>query len=128
MDKKIVINAVLRKESQSFPGWFKYEITIKNPNGTNTQIPAFGKDLQDALSRVVHDDKIKKYKFILTKVPTWVWAAVWFGVLTSVSIIYNSHKEAMGEYIGLIFTGTLGLLATLTVSINNWFTLRNKNK
>lgn len=127
-NQKIATNAVLRKESKSFPGWFKYEVTIKNPNGTESQIPAYGKDLQDALRRVVHDDKIKKYKFIIQKIPAWVWAAVWFVVLASVSIVCATHKEAMGEYVSLIFTGTLGLLATLTVSINNWFTLRNRAK
>ena len=61
-NKKIATNAVLRKESKSFPGWFKYEVTLKDSNGIETRIPAYGKDLQDALSRVVHDDKIKKYR------------------------------------------------------------------
>jgi hypothetical protein len=127
-NKKIATNAVLRKESKSFPGWFKYEVTLKDSNGIETRIPAYGKDLQDALSRVVHDDKIKKYRFIIEKIPAWVWAAVWFVVLTSVSMVCVAHKDQIGEYMGLIFVGTLGILGTLTVSINNWFTLRNKNK
>jgi len=126
--QKIATNAVLRKESKSFPGWFKYEVTLKDSDGNETHIPAYGKDLQDALSRVIHDDKIKKYKFIIQKVPVLVWVAVWFVVLASVSMVCAAHKDVIGEYVGLIFTGTLGLLATLTFSINNWFTLRNKNK
>ena len=58
--KKIAINAELRKESKSFDGWFKYEVTIKNEDGKTQVVPAYGKDLQDALSRVVHDENVKK--------------------------------------------------------------------
>ena len=31
--KKIAIHAELRKESQTFNGYLKYEITVKNPDG-----------------------------------------------------------------------------------------------
>ena len=54
--KAKAIHAELRKESKSFDGWLKYEITIQYPNGKTEQVPAYGKDLQDALSRVAHDN------------------------------------------------------------------------
>ena len=58
--KKKAINAVYRKDSESFPEWLKYEVTILSEDGEISKVPAYGKDLQDALSRVVHDDKVKK--------------------------------------------------------------------
>ncbi len=53
--KQKVINATYRKDSNTFPDWLKYEFELLNEDGTTTKIPAYGKDLQDALSRVVHD-------------------------------------------------------------------------
>ena len=58
--KAKAIHAELRKESKSFDGWLKYEVTIEYPNGKTEQVPAYGKDLQDALSRVAHDKKVEK--------------------------------------------------------------------
>jgi len=58
--KKKAIHAEYRKISESFPEWLKYEVTILAEDGTTTKVPAYGKDLQDALSRVVHDEKVEK--------------------------------------------------------------------
>ena len=58
--KQKVIDVKYRKESKTFPEWMKYEVTLLNEDGTTNKIPAYGKDLQDALSRVVHDSKVEK--------------------------------------------------------------------
>ena len=58
--KRKAVQAELRKESKTFKGWLKYEVTIQNVNGSTEVVPAYGKDLQDALSRVAHDEKIIK--------------------------------------------------------------------
>ena len=53
--KKRAIRAELRKESKTFPGYFKYELDVQFKDGTiKKNIPAYGKDLQDALSRTVY--------------------------------------------------------------------------
>ena len=54
------IHAELRKGSIAFDGWLKYEVTIEHPNGKQEKVPAYGKDLQDALSRVAHDKKVEQ--------------------------------------------------------------------
>ena len=48
--KQKVIDVKYRKGSETFPDWLKYEVTILNEDGTTDLIPAYGKDLQDALS------------------------------------------------------------------------------
>ena len=57
--KKKVINVSYRKDSNTFEDWMKYEIEILHEDGVKEMIPAYGKDLQDVLSRVVHDEKLK---------------------------------------------------------------------
>ena len=126
--KKIAVNAELRKESKSFNGWFKYEIDIKNEDGTITKVPAYGKDLQDALSRVVHDDQVKKFSFVLEKVPSFVWILIWFVTMGAITSYYTNHATEIGDAVGLLYIATVSVLTTITISINNWFKLRNKDK
>lgn len=126
--KKIATNAVLRKESKSFDGWFKYEVDIKNEDGTITKVPAYGKDLQDALSRVVHDDQVKRFSFVLEKIPSWVWVIIWFSTMSLITIYYTNHASEIGDAIGLLYIATVSVLTTITISINNWFKLRNKDR
>ena len=126
-NKKVAINAELRKESQTFNGWLKYEVTIKNEDGTLEKVPAYGKDLQDALSRVVHDYRVKVLEEkVIKKVPETGWAVAWFmgqALMTSL-IYYNANDDHIGYYI----VGSIALYALATLSIFNWFTLKNRSK
>lgn len=126
--RRTAIHAELRKESKTFEGWLKYEVTIKNKNGSIEKVPAYGKDLQDALSRVVHDDTVKRVLPVFTKVPTWAWVFLWFFVIGIVTYQITEHQEVMGDWVGLIYVGTVGLLSVLSLSIANWFKIRNKSK
>ena len=56
--KRKAIDVKYRKDSESFPDYLKYEVTVLNEDGTTEVIPAYGKDLQDALSDVVDDEMV----------------------------------------------------------------------
>lgn len=126
--KAKAVNAVLRKESNTFKGYLKYEVTIKNEDGTTEVIPAYGKDLQDALSRVVHDRKIEKILPVVKKVPDLVWVIAWFLALTVVIAYTTTKTHVYGEYIGMIYIGVMAVTTALALALTNFFTLRNKNK
>lgn len=125
--KKVAVHAELRKESQTFDGWLKYEVTIKNEDGKLEKVPAYGKDLQDALSRVAHDSKVKILEEkVIKRVPETGWAVAWFmglGLITSL-IYYNVNYRYVSYYI----ISSIVLYALTTLSIFNWFTLRNRSK
>ena len=123
--KRKAIHAELRKESKTFEGWLKYEVTVKNVDGTIEKIPAYGKDLQDALSRVVHDEKVQKITPTINKIPVPVWIILWFFGIGLTTIEVMSHAATLGEWVGIIFIGAVGILTTLTLAISNWFSLRN---
>jgi len=123
--KAKAIHAELRKESKSFDGWLKYEITIQYPNGTTEQVPAYGKDLQDALSRVAHDKKVEK----LTKTKLPVLTVLFIAILIATSFgVIGFNIDRLGNNIGPVIVATVAILATLTLSIANWFSLRSKEK
>ena len=85
--KKKAIRAELRKESKTFPGYFKYELDVQFEDGTiEKNIPAYGKDLQDALSRTVKKEKVEKVEKKLSQLPDWVMLVSWFLYLGGISL------------------------------------------
>ena len=79
--KRKVLNVTYRKDSNTFSDWMKYEIEIMNEDGSREKIPAYGKDLQDALSRVVHDAKVERLEERTKRIPDLVWVVLWFGYI-----------------------------------------------
>lgn len=125
--RKKAIRVEYRKESESFPEWLKYEVTVLNEDGTTENVPAYGKDLQDALSRVVHDEKVEKITRRTKRVPDLVWVIMWFGYmfgLVQLTILQSGYDE----FDGLFFIGGMVILTTAILSIKNWLRLRNQDK
>lgn len=126
--KKKVINVTYRKDSQTFPNWMKYEVTLLNEDGTTETIPAYGKDLQDALSRVVHDDRVVSVSKVVNKVPVFVWPLLWLGALLMSTIYFMDNQETFGDFIGFAYVASMLVISGITLSISNWFSLKNKDK
>ena len=125
--RKKAIRVEYRKESESFPEWLKYEVTVLNEDGTTENVPAYGKDLQDALSRVVHDEKVEKITRRTKRVPDLVWVIMWFGYmfgLVQLTILQSGYDK----FDGLFFLGGMIVLTTSILSIKNWLKLRNQDK
>lgn len=125
--KQKVINATYRKDSTQFPDWLKYEITLLNEDGTEERIPAYGKDLQDALSRVVHDKKVIAVEKKTKRIPDAVWVVLWFGYvlglveLTYIISPYNSFR-------GIFFLGGIAVVTAGVLRAKSWFRMRNQNQ
>lgn len=118
-----VVDVKYRKNSTSFPEWMKYEITLLNEDGSVETQPAYGKDLQDALSRVVHDNKVEKLHNKVSKLPLWSWVLMWF-VYAGALATYTSLSINNGWvfYVGMI-------LPIITVTLlNRWSIEQNKDK
>ncbi len=58
--KRKAINCELIRPSNSNPGYFKYEVTIEDKDGNTSMHPAYGKDMQDAISRLIWNERIEK--------------------------------------------------------------------
>lgn len=123
--KAKAIHAELRKGSQTFDGWLKYEVTIEYPNGKKEKVPAYGKDLQDALSRVAHDKKVEELS--KTKLPVITIAVIATLIGVSFTLI-GINAEKLGDAVGPVILGTVAVLTTLAISVNNWFSLQSKEK
>ena len=124
--KRRAINATLRKESQTFEGWLKYEVEIQNPEGTTELVPAYGKDLQDALSRVVHDEKVVKLEQKAKRIPDVVWVTLWFGYILGWTLL--TYEVSAEKFEGVFFIGGLALVSAATIWAKTWFRRRNISK
>jgi len=120
--KQKAIDVKYRKDSQTFPKWMKYEITLLNEDGSTEKIPAYGKDLQDALSRVVHDKKVKKISTTTNSIPWWGWALIWFGYLGFISFWWQQSGNT-----DILAGGILSAMVIL-VFVMLWSKDRNVNK
>mgnify|MGYP003119937869 FL=1 len=117
MKKLKVINVEYRKDSDSFPEFMKYDITLLNEDGTEVTIPAYGKDLQDALARVVRERKIKDVQRKVEKMPDIVWSLLWFVYILAWLGISNLIFT-FGKYNGLVFLFGLILLTCMTLALS----------
>ena len=52
-NKRKAVNCKMIGRSKSNPGYFKYEVTVAGVDNKKTIHPVYGKDMQDALSRVI---------------------------------------------------------------------------
>jgi len=125
--RRRAVHAELRKESATFNGWLKYEVTIQEEDGSIDKVPAYGKDLQDALGRVVHDEKVLRIENKTKRIPDLVWVIMWFGYMIGLVELTYLTSEYNG-FDGLFFIGGMVILTTTILSIKNWFRLRNISK
>ena len=58
--RRKAIDCTLIRASESNPGYFKYIITIQDTNGNTSKQPAYGVDMQDAISRLVWNERTEK--------------------------------------------------------------------
>ena len=56
-DRRRAIECKMERKSNSNPGYFNYNITIREKNGAIHTEPAYGKDMQDALSRLIYTER-----------------------------------------------------------------------
>jgi len=126
--KQKVINVTYRKGSNTFPDWLKYEVTLLNEDGTEEKTPAYGKDLQDALSRVVHDKKVIEVERKITKrIPDIVWVVLWFGYMLGWTML-TYEVSSYTNFNGLFFISGIALITGLTLWGKSWFRLRNNKQ
>ena len=125
--KQKVINVEYRKDSNTFPEWMKYEVTILNEDGTTQKIPAYGKDLQDALSRVVHDKRVKQVEKRTKRIPDLVWIVLWFGYVLALADYSMTMWQSNGVK-SIVFLSGLTFITGLTIGAKVWFRERNRDR
>jgi len=75
--RRKAISSKLIRKSKSHPHYFKYEITIQEKDGQIYNQPAYGKDMQDALSRLIWEERTTKVGRTMSRLDAlWIFT-VW---------------------------------------------------
>lgn len=59
-NRRRAVHAELIRESRDNPGYFRYNITIREKDGMEHVVPAYGKDMQDAIERLLWNERVGK--------------------------------------------------------------------
>ena len=78
-NRRRALECTLVEKSKSNPGYLKYMVTIGEKDGTVHKQPAYGKDMQGALSRLINKemtDKVERKLETNTGVVFLIWLVV----------------------------------------------------
>ena len=109
-DRRRAMKAELLKRSRTHPGYCKYMITIGEKDGTIHKQPVYGKDMQDALSRLMKKELTVKVERKIETNTGLVFLA-WLVLLGTPAILTDTSSPWF-----LLYTfGSVLLLAVIAV-------------
>jgi len=59
-ERRRAVHCDVIEPSKTSPGYFKYVITIRETDGSKHKVPAYGKDMQDAIERLIWSERVDK--------------------------------------------------------------------
>ena len=101
--------------SSSSPGYFKYEVTIEEESGKIHKEPAYGLDMQDAISRLVWTERVEK---VNPKANIIIIICAWLTSIIVPSIIATKTKDPIWILVAFVLAS---LLTLLTVQVEKYF-------
>ena len=113
--RRKAIRAELIRASKDHPGYFKYKVTIEEVDGTVHDVPAYGKDMQDAIERLVWVERIDKVTNAKAIMP--MFAVLLLGVVAVSGMIGVVKDNPLWIVGGL---GVAGIAMAVSNHINNY--------
>jgi hypothetical protein len=110
--RRRAIECKLVERSKSNPGYCKYMITIAELDGTVHKQPAYGKDMQGALSRLMNTERTVKVERKLENNTGLIFFA-WLVIMGGPAIFFGTQNTpwvlvwTMGTIIGLMLVAGL---------------------
>jgi hypothetical protein len=100
--RRMAIKAEWQRDSNSAPGFNKYFITIREIDGTEVKVPAYGRDMQDALSRLVKTERAEKLTEVSEKIPDYVYVLLFLGTLGIGATLSTANDDPMYFAVGAV--------------------------
>jgi len=106
-DRRRAMKCVLLEKSKNHDGYCKYEVTIGEKDGTVHKQPAYGTDMQDALSRLINTERTVKIEKKMEKNPL-IFFLVWMALMAA-PVIWHGELAYTPWFILYMF-GTFTLM------------------
>ena len=101
-------------KSKNNPGYLKYMVTIGEKDGTKHTQPVYGKDMQDALSRLINIERTVKVERKL-ETNTGLIFLTWLVVMGTPTILSESNNTPW------MLAYTLGTIVLMMVVATIWY-------
>ena len=103
----------LVEKSKNNPGYLKYMVTIGEKNGDTSTQPAYGKDMQDALSRLLHKERLVRVEKKLDNGQGAGWIFIAWLIMMGTPVYFMESYDSP-VYILYAFVG-LGVMIGLAM-------------
>ena len=111
-NRRRALESKLIKKSDTYPGYYKYEITVGEKDGSITSHPVYGKDMQNALSRLLKQELTDKVERKLETNVGLIFG-LWLLLMGAPSILFGVGNTpwvllyTFGSIIALMIISTL---------------------
>ena len=119
-DRRRALDCKLIKKSDTYKGYYKYEVTIGEKDGTIHKQPAYGKDMQGALSRLLNKERTVKVERKLESNTGWIFL-VWLVVMGTPAVLLDTHTPWFLAYI-------FGAVVVLITALTWWYNYVNRGQ
>tara|TARA_R110000744_G_C19249593_1_gene550131 strand:- start:472 stop:870 length:399 start_codon:yes stop_codon:yes gene_type:complete len=118
-DRRRALDCKLVEKSKSNPGYLKYMVTIGEKDGTIHSQPAYGKDMQGALSRLLKRELTVKVERKL-ETNTGLIFLSWLVLMGAPALLFGAQNTPY--YLAATFGSIIMILAVATL----WYNYINK--
>ena len=106
--RRALVCKMVRK-STSNPEYFRYEVTVGELDGTITKHPVYGKDMQDAISRLINKERTEKIEKKMEKNPL-IFFLIWMFVM-AIPVIWHGDLTYTPWFILYMFATFTAMFA-----------------
>ena len=106
-NRRRALECRLVEKSKNNPGYLKYMVTIGEKDGTQHTQPVYGKDMQDALSRLINKERTLKVEKKITGNP-FLFFLAWLAVMGWPTLLGDVSDSPWFIVYG--FVGVIGLV------------------
>ena len=106
--RRALICKMVRK-SNSNPEYFRYDVTVGEVDGTITKHPVYGKDMQDAITRLLHQERTNKIEKKMERNP-FIFFCLWMAVM-AIPVIVNGDITYTPWFVVYMFISFTALFA-----------------
>ena len=105
--RRRAIDCKIVEKSRKNPGYCKYMVTIAELDGTIHKEPVYGKDMQDALSRLINTERTVKIEKRMERYP-FIFFVIWMAVMAA-PVIINGEMTYTPWFVLYMFVSFAGL-------------------
>jgi hypothetical protein len=118
-NRRRALECKLVEKSKNNPGYLKYMVTIGEKDGTKHTQPVYGKDMQDALSRLINKERTVKVERKLESNTGLIFLS-WLAFMTIPAIFLGTQNTPW------MLAYTFGTIIMIMVVAALWYNYLNK--